>query len=442
MVFLDVKAPPPDVPTVDDPNRPDVPTVDDREPERPTIQDVPTVDPRFANPAPSVSSNPSGFGWGGGDETVSSNPTNLAREANPAAGADTVSQLFPPQDPGAPEEEEEPPPQQGNRARTQNELGLRLDTGWLVNKSGKVARFTDEQPPSAADEGDGDIKLCTIFVMDTEAPPDDGLDTLEDDNSNHAKLPKPVPKKKFAAWVKVPKPGSCECHHYDYSWHNPPPESSSSGGSSSGAPGVPTPGGGTNSGNGTTTPDGPTESPEERPGVPTVDDAYQNPDGSPIPDDEPSDRINQPSRQAQHGFAPPRSPGYAIRGNILPNHDGANPVGSFVATKANRYRNVIVQLVCAFSDDLPAGEVVELNVIVGAHAGKQGPSTFYRQAFVFDGDNGWEADPKEYSLKFSFNGFAPDEQIFTVLIERRNDTTKGTNSDVELCIIRSSLLSN
>lgn len=454
MVFLKVK--PPDVPTEDNPERPDVPTPGGGTQPPPG---VPSVDPRY-------------------QDTVSSNPRNQGLESNPAANTTPTVSLLPrhsqagdsnpasaiaagstvggnfqvvngrlivngqgvdsvpaEDDEGAVEDQT---PQVGNRSKQENELGLRFDVGFLVDKAGRVARFSDDQPATPAEEGDGDIRLVQLFVSKIDASPDDGLDTLEDSNSNHEKLPKPVAKKKVQGWVKVPKPGSCECHHYDYSWHNPPPESSSSGGSSSSGSGVATPGGGGGSGTGTTTPPGPTKSPNPDDNrVPTIDN-FIPPDGL----QDPSPSTSSPSMQVQAGFAPPRSPGFTMRGNIFPQLDGVNPVASMVATKAATYRNVILQIVLAFSDDLVPGELIELNVVLGAHEGGAGPSTFYRQCLVFNGDDGYVSDPTEYVARFYFDGFDPSEQIFTVLIERRNDTEKGVNSSAELCTIRTSLLSD
>jgi hypothetical protein len=352
-----------------------------------------------------------------------------------SSGQDFTSQTAPPEAPeaGAPEGE----------GQQESELGLRLDTGWLCDKAGaKVARFTDEQPPSGPKSSGDEVKLVTFFVMDAVTSPDDKLDNDEDDNSNHKKLPKTVKKKKFAGWVKVPKPGS-ENPTYDYSYHSPPPGSSSSSSSSSSGGGSSSDDGSDDgSGQGSTTPEAPYENPETPDPVPSVDDAYTNPDGTPANPDPPSTGYDTPSKQVQHGFAPPRSPGYSMRGNILPKIVGANPVGSWIGTKAADYRNVIVELIVAFSDDLLPNQVIELNVIVGAHAGKAGPSTFYRRAFVFNGNNGWVADPREYKIRLPFTGFTLPEQMFTILVERRNDTDKGTNSNAELCILRSTLLSD
>lgn len=405
-----------------DPNRPDVatpPTNSNRPP-------VASVDPNDPNWRPPDNRRPGEIGGSGNNFQVVGGVINV--NGNPIASQ--------PQPSSTPAQDNSNP----TRPKTENELGLRLDTGWLVDKQGKVARFTDEQPPSGADQGEGDIKLCTIFVLDNDAEPDDKLDTRTDDKSNHEQLPKPVKKKKFAAWVKIPKPGSCECHHYDHSYHHNPPDDPSGSSSMSGTP--TSGGGGSGSGEGEGTPPGGATSPDGSNDVPTVDDAYQHPDGTPIGPSESSGVYDNPSMQTQHGWAPPRSPGYAIRGNIYPSDAGAgwNPVGSFVATKAKRYRNVIVELIVAFSDDIATNQKIELNVLVGPHKGGSGPSTFYRQAFVFKA--GYLADPKEYKLRFFFNGFDADEQIFTVLLERRNDTTAGTNSSAELCLIRESLLSN
>lgn len=407
-----------------DPDRPDVETPATNS-NRPPVASVDPNDPSWTPPN---NRRPGEIGGSGNNFQVVGGVVNVD-------GSPIASQPQPTSTPAA--DNSNP-----TRPKTENELGLRLDTGWLVDKLGKVARFTDEQPPSAADQGDGDIKLCTIFVLDNDAEPDDKLDTRTDDNSNHEQLPKPVKKKKFAAWVKVPKPGNSECHHYDYSYHHPPPGSSSSSSGGSSGSSVATPGGG--SGTGSPTPEGPDESPDPKPGVPTVDRAYQNPDGSPIPDDAPSDWNSQPSMQTQAGWAPPRSPGYGMRGNILPSDfaDGWNPVGSVMATKASRYPNVTVQLVFALAEPLAAGEVIELNVIIGQHAGGEGPTDFYRQAFVIRDGTGYSIDPAEYEVRFYFAGFDPDESMFTVLTERRNDTTHGTNSDAEVAILRTTILSD
>ncbi len=459
MVFLKVK--PPDVATEDNPDRPDVPTPGGGSQPPP---DVPSVDPRYR-------------------DTVSSNPTNQGMESNPAANeTPTVSQLpnhsqagdsnpasaissgstvggnfqvvngqlivngqgadsIPAEDDEA---QEDQAPQVGNRSRQENELGLRLDVGFLVDKAGKVGRIPNDQPASPAGESDGDIKLVRIFVSEEDGSPDDGLDTLEDSNSNHEKLPKPVPKKKIQGWVKIPKPGCQDGPRYDYSWHNPPPSSSSGSRSSSSMSGVATPGGGGGSGAGMGTPPGGAPSPAGDNSVPTIDDAYQHPDGSPIGPDESSGVYSNPSMQVQNGWAPPRSPGFMMRGNIFRSDfgDSWNPVGSMMITKAAKHRDVIVEAVCAFSDDLAVDEVIELNAIVMPHLDGRGPSAYYRQAFVFSGDKGYVADPVEYKLRFYFRGFPEEEAIFTVLLERRNDTTAGTNSPAELCVIRSSLISD
>lgn len=393
--------------------------------ERPPVA---SVDPNDPNWKPPTNIRPGEIGGSGNKFQVVGG--TIMVNGNPI-------QSQPPPPPPPPAEDKSNP----TRPKKENELGLRLDTGWLVDKLGKVARFTDEQPPSAADEGEGDIKLCTIFVLDSDATPDDKLDTLTDDLSNHEQIPKPVPKKKFAAWVKIPKPGNCEPHHYDHSYHHNPPGSSSSSSSSSAGSSVATPGGG--SGTGTTTPEGPTDGPTPRPGVPTVDRAYQNPDGSAIPDDAPSGWTSQPSMQVQAGWAPPRSPGYSMRGNIYPSDFGAdwNPVGSVIATKAGRYPNLTVQLVCAIANTINTGEVIELNVIVGQHV-DAGPTAFYRQAFVFRASKGYAIDPEEYEVRFYFAGFDQRESMFTILIERRNDTTHGTNSNAELAVLRTTILSD
>jgi hypothetical protein len=175
--------------------------------------------------------------------------------------------------------------------------------------------------------------------------------------------------------------------------------------------------------------------------VPTVDDAYQHPDGTPIGPSEASDTYDNPSMQAQHGWAPPRSPGYQIRGNIYPNDHGENwnPVGSVMATKAKGYRGIDVLLVVAFSEDIATDEGIELNVIAQPHENGAGPSTSYRQAFIFN--DSYVADPTEYKLRIKFRGFAREEQLFTILIERRNDSDQVTNSTAELCVIRTSVIS-
>lgn len=421
MVFLKPQKPPVATPGGGNP----VETPGANSNERPPVASVDPNDPSFQPPS---NNRPGELGGSGNKFQVVGGVINVN-------GSPIHSQ--PPPPPPPPADDDSNP----TRPKKENELGLRLDTGWLVDKLGKVARFTDEQPPSGADQGDGDIKLCTIFVLDSDASPDDKLDTLVDDNSNHKKIPKPVKKKKFAAWVKVPKPGNCECHHYDYSYHHPPPGSSPT---SSGAASVSTPGGGGGSGTGSSTPEGPDESPDPKPGTPTVDRAYQNPDGSPIPDDAPSEWNSQPSMQTQAGWAPPRSPGYSMRGNILPSdfNAGWNPVGSVMATKAARYPGVTVQLLVALAQEMEPGDVIEINVILGQHASREGPSAFYRQAFVFRAEDGWDIDPREYEIRFYFAGFAPEESLFTVLTERRNDTTHGTNSDAELSIMRTSILSD
>jgi hypothetical protein len=175
---------------------------------------VASVDPRFGprpQPRAGEPGGPNNFRVINGQLTVNGAP---------------IQSQQPPQDPGPAEPAEQ---EDGARPKTENELGLRLDVGFLCDAAGKkVARLTDEQPPSAADQGEGDIKLVTLFVSEEEASPDDKLDTLEDANSNHEKLPKPVKKHPIRGWVKIPKPGSCEPHHYDYSYHHPPPGSSSS----------------------------------------------------------------------------------------------------------------------------------------------------------------------------------------------------------------------
>jgi hypothetical protein len=130
-----------------------------------------------------------------------------------------------------------------------------------------------------------------------------------------------------------------------------------------------------------------------------------------------------------------------MRGNIYPNDKGQNwnPVGSLVATKAKGYRGIDVLLVVAFSADIPTGEIIELNVIVQPHENGAGPSASYRQAFIFT--DAYEADPTEYKLRVKFRGFAREEHMFTVLLERRNDTNQGTNAMSELCILRASVIS-
>ncbi len=328
------------------------------------------------------------------------------------------------------------------RPDQEDELVIRGDAKFKFGQS-KIGRLQlkDFKP----DEDDGDPKLVHFPILLKKAPNDDKLDNGQDTNSNHKNIPKDANCQDMYGAVLIKKPGTCEPHHYDHSYHHPPPGSSSSSSSSgtptSGASGAGTSGGGgSGSGTGSKPPTGGTSGPKG-PGVPTVDDAYQHPDGTPIGPSEASDTYDNPSMQAQHGWAPPRSPGYQMRGNIYPNDKGENwnPVGSLVATKAKGYTGIDILLVCAFSADIPASEIIELNVIVQPHEDGAGPSTSYRQAFLFT--DAYEADPTEYKLRIKFRGFAKEEELFTVLLERRNDTNQGTNAMAELCILRASVIS-
>ncbi len=330
------------------------------------------------------------------------------------------------------------------RAEKDAELVIRGDAKYKFGTS-QIGRMVVKDIKADEDD-DGEYKLVHYPILLKKAPEDDKLDNAQDTNSNHQQIPKDTPCQEMFGAVKVKKPGTCECHHYDSSYHGPPPGSSSSSSGSSGGSGggASTPSGGGGSGNGTTAPEGPTKSPTPPNGVPTVDRAKQNPDGSPIPDDAPSGWTSQPSQQVQHGWAPPRSPGYAIRGNIFPSDFGAgwNPVASFSMSKPSGHSRVTLEVVVAISGTLGGSEVIELNAILGQHANnKSGPTAFYRQAFVFRGGKGYTADPTLYTVRFSFPGWDRKASMFTVLLERRNDTTHGTNADEELAVIRTSLIS-
>jgi len=155
------------------------------------------------------------------------------------------------------------------------EWGMRADCG-IDFGNNVIGRLVHE--PMSATEGDGEPRLVKLFC-DTNASPDDGLDTEIDDSSNHQKLPKKVRKKAIHGWVRVPKSVSTTSH-YDYSYHGTPPNKENKSGSSGGSSGTPTGGAGVPGTTGVGPPGGGSGAPPPTPGpVPPNEGGSSSPTG-------------------------------------------------------------------------------------------------------------------------------------------------------------------
>lgn len=316
------------------------------------------------------------------------------------------------------------------RAEEEDELGLRADVGFKFGNN-TVARMKEDKGDASEDK-DGDIKRVHLFDFYEEAETNDkGLDLGGNPNSGNGTINRTVKKKALGGWVKVKKYGGCDCCHYDYSYHHPPPDGSSGGGSSSmsGVPTVDPRYGGNGSGTPPTTGTDPNGS---DPGVPTYDPGWEPPVVP--PDAAPTAELNAPTEQAQHGYAPPASPGFTQRFNVFPKIS-ANVVGTMVKTKPVGKRHIRVKLKFRISDPMAEGEVIELNVKLIPQEDNAAPINVYTQSIdLYSG-----VDPDVwYEASLLFKGFdVNDEQIVNFIFERRNDTAKGVNAEAELWIERS-----
>jgi hypothetical protein len=112
--------------------------------------------------------------------------------------------------------------------------------------------------------------------------------------------------------------------------------------------------------------------------------------------------------------------------------------GTFVHSKPKGYSRVLMALSCAPESALETGEVIEMQVWVGASEvdGSAGPSDWYVGCFKVDPT--WTADWKEVQL--GFEGFEKSKDlVLNVIVARINGTTLGTNADENFYLRRLSI---
>lgn len=93
------------------------------------------------------------------------------------------------------------------------------------------------------------------------------------------------------------------------------------------------------------------------------------------------------TQQVQWGWAPPQSPGGTQRINIFDYVEGRDTMGTNTFTKPVGYGSVRIEHWLKVSDPIPAGETIELQVIIAEFENDGPPQEFIGRAFLFDSTN-------------------------------------------------------
>ena len=248
------------------------------------------------------------------------------------------------------------------RIRERNELLIRADAGIFFGKAIGTGRIVHEKADSKDGPESDETRTVRLQVIENAAR-DEKLEGTDDLNSDFENIEKTVQKKKILGWVKVPKPGAGDCHHYDDSYHGAPPENGD--GSGGGASGAIEYGGYADTG---AEPPSTTHNADEL--------LYIDDNGNSVfpgdPVDENRNLIVEPSAQAsalgtqqvQHGYAPAASPAFTQRFNVHEYVATAHTVGTAKKTKPKGYRGVVVGVDLRISAAIPSGKEIELEIMV------------------------------------------------------------------------------
>ena len=129
----------------------------------------------------------------------------------------------------------------GGRQHQHSETLIRADAGIYFGKEGTGRLVHNKQESDPGEEND---PIRTVFLkLEGTATKDEHFDNASDANNDVQPLDKSIAKKEIRGWVRIPKPGSGDCHRYDMSYHSnpPPPPPGSSSGSDVPTGGGPTP---------------------------------------------------------------------------------------------------------------------------------------------------------------------------------------------------------
>lgn len=142
----------------------------------------------------------------------------------------------------------------------------------------------------------------------------------------------------------------------------------------------------------------------------------------------------QPSEQAQFGWYPALT---SAKFNIFPQRNSVEVMGTIHETKPKGYGDVQINVIWAVSQQLNPGEVIEVQVMVGAHESGQTPATFWKLARTIQPG----ATPMVFSpMPFWFPGFdKTQEQLMTIMTIRKCQPIYGVDSAAELWVQRTSV---
>ena len=279
--------------------------------------------------------------------------------------------------------------------RQEAELCLRGDVKFKYNDI-DIASFDPEvEPDTSPEDGEGEeIRPVFFYVKTNEVvDPDNKLDNLSDSSSNHKAIPRET-KAAFKWYYKVDEETTSS---YDASYHGVPPASDYYYEATRQGQATP-PGDGGN-------PDG---SPQEGPKTPTGDEL-------------------RPSRQCQHGHSESQSQAFTQKFNVFPPDVDVTPVANFIYRKPPGKTRMNIEIMCKVSDALAAGEVIEMNVIVGEFKDDKGPEVISKAKFeltVASSTTIWTR------FQLSFKGFQKAARKVTVLLARRTDITPHPTPEV------------